>query len=117
MTTRRSIRLTMQYRRSLSLPSDCLAGVAKWIRRCEWKMGGFSQTPANTPIILTRSTEGSLFMRAVNERPHYPQEITRLSASSRTPKAGFGGCRFRHLSLESAYYALKALVQLSYWKR
>jgi hypothetical protein len=99
-------------------PSDCLAGVAKWIRRCEWKTGGFSQTPANTPNYLDEIHRGLSIMRAVNERPHYPQEITRFIGQLQNANGGFRRAADSGISsLESAYYALKALVQLSYWKR
>ena len=57
-------------------------------------------------------------MRAVNERPRYPQEITRFIGQLQNANGGFRRAADSGISsLENAYYALKALVQLSYWKR
>jgi hypothetical protein len=53
-------------------PSDCLAGVSQWIRRCERKTGGFSYTPMNTPNYLDEIHRGLSIIRAVNERPLLP---------------------------------------------
>ena len=98
--------------------SDCLAGISQWIRRCEWKSGGFSQTPANTPNYLDEIHRGLFIMRAVNERPRYPQETAKFIGQLQNANGGFRRAADSGISsLESAYYALKALVQLSYWKR
>ena len=99
-------------------PSDCLAGVAKWIRRCEWKAGGFSQTPANTPNYLDEIHRGLFIMRAVNERPRYPQETAKFIGQLQNANGGFRRAADSGISsLESAYYALKALMGLTYWER
>jgi hypothetical protein len=98
--------------------SDCLAGVSQWIRRCEWKTGGFSQTPVNTPNYLDEIHRGLFIMRAVYERPRYPQETGKFIGQLQNANGGFRRAADSGISsLESAYYALKALVQLSYWKR
>ena len=98
--------------------SDCLAGVSQWLRRCEWKTGGFSQTPMNTPNYLDGIHRGLSIMRAVNERPRCPQETARFIGQLQNANGGFRRAAGSGISsLESAYYALKALVQLSYWKR
>ena len=96
--------------------SDCLAGVSQWIRRCEWKTGGFSQTPMNTPNYLDEIHRGLSIIRAVNERPRYPQETTGFIGQLQNANGGFRRAADSGISsLESAYYALKALVELSYW--
>jgi hypothetical protein len=98
--------------------SDCFAGVSQWIRRCEWKTGGFSQTPMNTPNYLDEIHRGLSIMRAVNERPRYPQEIARFIGQLQNANGGFRRAADSGISsLESAYYALKALMELTYWKR
>ena len=57
-------------------------------------------------------------MRAVNERPRYPQETAKFIGQLQNANGGFRRAADSGISsLESAYYALKALVQLSYWKR
>jgi len=98
--------------------SDCLAGVSQWLRRCEWKTGGFSQTPMNTPNYLDGIHRGLSIMRAVNERPRFPQETARFIGQLQNANGGFRRAADSGISsFENAYYALKALVQLSYWKR
>jgi hypothetical protein len=97
--------------------SDCLAGISQWIRRCEWKSGGFSQTPANTPNYLDEIHRGLFIMRAVNERPRYPRETATFIGRLQNANGGFRRAADSGISsLENAYYALKALVELSYWK-
>ena len=99
-------------------PSDCLAGISQWIQRCEWKTGGFSQTPVNTPNYLDEIHRGLFIMRAVNERPRYPQQTARFIGHLQNANGGFRRAVDSGISnLENAYYALKALVQLNYWKR
>lgn len=99
-------------------PADCFAGVSQWIRRCEWKTGGFSQTPVNTPNYLDEIHRGLFIMRAVNERPRYPQQTARFIGQLQNANGGFRRAVDSGISnLENAYYALKALVQLNYWKR
>ncbi len=94
--------------------SDCLAGVSQWIRRCEWKTGGFSQTPMNTPNYLDEIHRGLSIMRAVNERPRYPHETARFIGQLQNANGGFRRAADSGISsLENAYYALKALVQLN----
>ncbi len=104
---------------ALSLSSsDCLAGVSQWIRRCEWKTGGFSQTPMNTPNYLDEIHRGLSIMRAVNEHPRYPQETARFIGQLQNANGGFRRAVDSGISsLENAYYALKALMELTYWKR
>jgi uncharacterized protein len=98
-------------------PSDYLAGVSQWIRRCEWGAGGFSQTPVNTPNYLDEIHRGLSIKRAVNERPRYPQETARFIGQLQNANGGFRPAVDSGISsLENAYYALKALVELSYWK-
>ena len=97
--------------------SDSPAGVSQWIRRCEWKKGGFSQTPVNTPNYLDEIHRGLSIMRAVNERPRYPQETATFIGRLQNANGGFRRAADSGISsLENAYYALKALVELSYWK-
>jgi hypothetical protein len=97
--------------------SDSPAGVSQWIRRCEWKTGGFSQTPVNTPNYLDEIHRGLSIMRAVNERPRYPQETATFIGRLQNANGGFRRAADSGISsLENAYYALKALVELSYWK-
>ena len=97
--------------------SDSPAGVSQWIRRCEWKKGGFSQTPVNTPNYLDEIHRGLSIMRAVNERPRYPQETAKFIGQLQNANGGFRRAADSGISsLENAYYALKALVELSYWK-
>ena len=104
--------------RALSFcPVDCLAGVSQWIRRCEWKTGGFSQTPVNTPNYLDEIHRGLSIMRAVNERPRYPQETARFIGQLQNANGGFRRAVDSGISsLKNAYYALTALVELGYWK-
>ena len=117
LTTHRSIRRTMRYRRCPFPLSDSLAGVSQWIRRCEWKTGGFSQTPVNTPEHLDEIHRGLSIMRAVNERPRYPEQTARFISQLQNANGGFRRAADSGISsLENAYYALKALVELSYWK-
>ncbi len=98
-------------------PSDCLAGVSQWIRRCEWKTGGFSQTPMNTPNYLDEIHRGLSIIRAVNERPRYPQETASFIGQLQNANGGFRRAADSGISsLRNAYYALKALVELGYWK-
>ena len=98
-------------------PADCLAGVSQWIRRCEWKTGGFSQTPMNTPNYLDEIHRGLSIMQAVNESPRYRQEIARFIGQLQNANGGFRRAVDSGISsLENAYYALKALVVLGYWK-
>jgi hypothetical protein len=98
-------------------PSDCLAGVSQWIRRCESKTGGFSQTPVNTPNYLDEIHRGLFIMRAVKERPQYPQETARFIGRLQNANGGFRRAADSGISsLESAYYALKALAELTYWE-
>jgi hypothetical protein len=98
-------------------PADCLAGVSQWIRRCEWKAGGFSQTPVNTPNYLDEIHRGLSIMRAVNEGPRYRQEIARFIGRLQSANGGFRRAAYSGISsLENTYYALKALVELGYWK-
>ena len=97
--------------------SDSPAGVSQWIRRCEWKTGGFSQTPVNTPNYLDEIHRGLSIMRAVNERPRYPRETATFIGRLQNANGGFRRAADSGISsLENAYYALKALVELSYWK-
>ena len=99
-------------------PSDCLVGVSQWIRRCEWKAGGFSQTPVNTPNYLDEIHRGLSVMRAVNEHPRYPQETARFIGQLQNANGGFRRAVESGISnLENAYYALKALRELTYWER
>jgi len=98
-------------------PADCLAGVSQWIRRCEWKTGGFSQTPVNTPNYLDEIHRGLSIMQAVNESPRYRQEITRFIGRLQNANGGFRRAVDSGISsLENTYYALKALVELGFWK-
>jgi hypothetical protein len=98
-------------------PADCLAGVSQWIRRCEWKTGGFSQTPVNTPNYLDEIHRGLFIMRAVNERPRYPQETAKFIGQLQNANGGFRRAVDSGISrLENAYFALKALMELTYWK-
>ncbi len=98
-------------------PADCLAGVSQWIRRCEWKTGGFSQTPVNTPNYLDEIHRGLFIMRAVNERPRYPQETAKFIGQLQNANGGFRRAVDSGISrLENAYYAFKALKELTYWK-
>ena len=98
-------------------PADCLVGVSQWIRRCEWKTGGFSQTPVNTPNYLDEIHRGLFIMRAVNERPSYPQQTARFIGQLQNANGGFRRAADSGISsLESAYYALKALMELTYWE-
>ena len=98
-------------------PSDCLAGVSQWIRRCEWKTGGFSQTPMNTPNYLDEIHRGLSIMRAVNERPNYPQETARFIGQLQNANGGFRRAVDSGISrLQNAYFALKALKELTYWE-
>jgi hypothetical protein len=97
--------------------SDSLAGVSQWIRRCEWKTGGFSQTPVNTPNYLDEIHRGLFIMRAVNERPRYPQETAKFIGQLQNANGGFRRAVDSGISrLENAYFALKALMELTYWK-
>jgi len=90
-------------------PSDCLAGVSQWIRRCEGKTGGFSQTPMNTPNYLDEIHRGLSIIRAVNERPRYPQETASFIGQLQNANGGFRRAADSGISsLENAYYALKA---------
>jgi hypothetical protein len=99
-------------------PVDCLAGVSQWIRRCEWKTGGFSQTPVNTPNYLDEIHRGLSILRAANERPRYPQETARFIGQLQNANGGFRRAVDSGISsLQNAYYALTALVELGYWKR
>jgi uncharacterized protein len=96
--------------------SECLAGVSQWIRRCEWKTGGFSQTPMNTPNYLDEIHRGLFIMRAVNERPRYPHETARFIGQLQNANGGFRRAADSGISnLENAFYALKALVELTRW--
>jgi hypothetical protein len=53
----------------------------------------------------------------VNERPRYPQETARFIGQLQNANGGFRRAVDSGISsLENAYYALKALVELSYWK-
>jgi len=98
-------------------PADCLAGVSQWIRRCEWKTGGFSQTPVNTPNYLDEIHRGLSIMQAVNESPRYRQEITPFIGRLQNANGGFRRAVDSGISsLENTYYALKALVELGFWK-
>jgi hypothetical protein len=98
-------------------PSDGLTGVSQWIRRCEWKTGGFSQTPMNTPNYLDEIHRGLFIMRAVNERPRYQQEAARFIGQLQNANGGFRRAVDSGIStLENTYYALKALIELSHWK-
>jgi len=97
-------------------PSDCLTGVSQWIRRCEWQTGGFSQTPANTPNYLNEIHQGLSIMQAVNERPSYPHETARFIGQLQNANGGFRRAAASGISsLENAFYALKALVELKRW--
>ena len=94
--------------------SDCLAGVSQWIRRCEWKMGGFSQTPVNTPNYLDEIHRGLSVLWAVNERPRYPEATARFIGQLQNANGGFRRAVDSGISsLRNAYYALKALVELT----
>jgi len=98
-------------------PSDCLAGVSHWIRRCEWKTGGFSQTPMNTPNYLDEIHRGLSIIRVVNERPRYPQETARFIGQLQNANGGFRRAADSGISsLGNAFYALKALLELTRWE-
>ena len=56
-------------------------------------------------------------MRAVNERPRYPQETARFIGQLQNANGGFRRAVDSGISsLKNAYYALTALVELGYWK-
>jgi hypothetical protein len=97
--------------------SGCLTGVAQWIRRCEWQTGGFSQMPMTTPNYLDEIHQGLSIMQAVNERPCYPHETARFIGQLQNANGGFRRAAASGISsLENAFYALKALVELTRWE-
>ena len=98
-------------------PADCLAGVSQWIRRCEWKTEDSRRRPSNTPNYLDEIHRGLFIMRAVNERPRYPQETAKFIGQLQNANGGFRRAVDSGISrLENAYYAFKALKELTYWK-
>lgn len=52
-------------------------------------MGGFSQTPVNTPNYLDEIHRGLFILRAVNERPRYPQETAKFIGQLQNANGGF----------------------------
>jgi hypothetical protein len=95
-------------------PSDCLAGVSQWIRRCERKTGGFSHAPMNTPNYLDEIHRGLSIIRAVNERPRYPRETAQFIGQLQNANGGFRRAVDPGISrLENAFYALNALLEFT----
>jgi hypothetical protein len=98
------------------LASGTLKGVSTWIRRCEWPTGGFSKTPDNTPNYLDEVYQALYLMRAANERPRYIHKTARFIGRLQNANGGFRRAYDSGISsLENAYYAVKALEELTYW--
>ncbi|MGB9372329.1 MAG: hypothetical protein WCB79_10430 [Halobacteriota archaeon] len=54
----------------------------------------------------------------MNERPRYPYETAQFIGQLRNANARFMRTADSGISsLENAYFALKALIELTYWKR
>jgi hypothetical protein len=71
----------------------------------------------NTPNYLDEIHRGLFIMRAVNERPRYPQETAKFIGQLQNANGGFRRAVDSGISrLENAYYAFKALKELTYWK-
>lgn len=71
----------------------------------------------NTPNYLDEIHRGLSIMRAVNERPRYQHETAQFIGQLQNANSGFRRAVDSGISsLENAYYALKALIELSYWK-
>jgi hypothetical protein len=116
-TERASVFATYHALRALTCSrSELFGGVSSWIRECEWPTGGFSQTRANTPNYLDAIYQGLSVMRAVNARPRYPQQTAQFIARLQNANGGFRRAADVGISsLENTYYAIRALVELSYW--
>ena len=70
----------------------------------------------NTPNYIDEIHRGLFIMRAVNERPHYPHEAARFIGQLQNANGGFRRAADSGISnLENAFYALKALMELTHW--
>ena len=99
-----------------SLASALFTGVSAWIRRCEWPSGGFSKTPDNTPNYLDEVCQALYLLRVTNERPAYIHQTARFIGQLQNANGGFRRAYDSGISSpENAYYAVKALEELSHW--